>query len=73
MVAPYHDRMPVLVSPEDFDRWLDPTLQDPEAVRDLLAPPPDATLRARALEPWVNDIHHEGPRCLTERLTLFGA
>ena len=72
VVAPLHDRMPALIPRAAFERWLDPGLRDPQAIADLLAPPPDAALRALPLEPWVNDVRHEGPRCLTERLTLFG-
>ncbi len=32
-----HDRMPVIVQPKDYDRWLDPETGD---VSDLLAPAP---------------------------------
>lgn len=38
LVSPYHDRMPVIVPPSEFDRWLDPSLGRPEAIADLLAP-----------------------------------
>ena len=31
-MTPYHDRMPVLLSPEDFDRWLNGTI-GPEALK----------------------------------------
>lgn len=30
-----HDRMPILVDPEHYGGWLDPDLQDPEAIRSL--------------------------------------
>ncbi|MCA1947593.1 MAG: SOS response-associated peptidase [Armatimonadetes bacterium] len=40
LVAPYHDRMPVLIPYDQFDRWLDPELQKPERLTDLLAPGP---------------------------------
>lgn len=40
-VAPYHNRMPVVLSPQNFDWWLDPTEGDAGA---LLLPPPDGTL-----------------------------
>jgi len=39
VVAPLHDRMPVILPPEVFDRWLTPIEPDP---RDLLVPfPPE--------------------------------
>src|SRR5690606_7908229 len=53
LIAPYHDRMPVVVTPGDYARWLDPRLDEPEALSDLLGPPPEDLLVATALEPWV--------------------
>lgn len=38
LLRPIHDRMPVVISPQDWDRWLDRDLTDPAAVQDLLAP-----------------------------------
>ena len=32
-----HDRMPVIVQPKDYQRWLDPENED---VADIIAPPP---------------------------------
>jgi putative SOS response-associated peptidase YedK len=32
-----HDRMPVIVQPKDYQRWLDPENED---VADILATPP---------------------------------
>jgi putative SOS response-associated peptidase YedK len=37
VLAPIHDRMPVIVDEADHARWLDPTLVEPEALRPLLA------------------------------------
>lgn len=31
-----HDRMPVVIAPEDFSRWLDCKTQEPRAVKDLM-------------------------------------
>lgn len=39
-VAFLHDRMPVLLGPSDFATWLDPSIQDPGVVRELLRPDP---------------------------------
>lgn len=35
--ATVHDRMPVIVQPKDYQRWLDPENED---VADIIAPPP---------------------------------
>lgn len=33
-----HDRMPVILEPQDYDLWLDPSVQQPEALQPLLDP-----------------------------------
>jgi putative SOS response-associated peptidase YedK len=37
MIDPVHDRMPVILRPESYDRWLSPLEPDP---RDLMVPHP---------------------------------
>ncbi|MCG7940593.1 MAG: SOS response-associated peptidase [Candidatus Thiodiazotropha lotti] len=39
-VAPIHDRMPIILKPEDFDCWLDPQVQTKEQLLPLLRPAP---------------------------------
>lgn len=50
-VEAVHHRMPVILEPDDWDRWLDPTTTDVDEVRDLLRPAPVGTLRAERREP----------------------
>ncbi len=44
LMAPIHDRMPVVIPEAAFDRWLDPALK-PAEVADLLTPPPTTSSR----------------------------
>ncbi len=37
-MADLHDRMPVIVSPDKYDLWLDPDVTDFKAIRDILKP-----------------------------------
>ncbi len=37
-MRPIHDRMPVVIKPEDFARWLDCKTQEPREVLDLMVP-----------------------------------
>lgn len=37
-MATIHDRMPVILSPEDFERWLEPDITGPAEIQDLLRP-----------------------------------
>jgi putative SOS response-associated peptidase YedK len=64
VVRPIHDRMPVILGPGDFDRWLDPEQKDPAKVQGLLGPYPAETMLAYPVSPLVNDPRHEDPRCL---------
>ncbi|HVF32288.1 MAG TPA: SOS response-associated peptidase [Acidimicrobiales bacterium] len=38
LLARIHDRMPAVISPHDWDLWLDRSITDPSALRHLLAP-----------------------------------
>lgn len=53
-----HDRMPVVLSPQDWDRWLDRTITDPAAVRDLLAPADPRQFEMFAVSPRVNSVRN---------------
>jgi putative SOS response-associated peptidase YedK len=46
VVAPIHDRMPVILLPEDEDLWLDPDVTEPEPIASLLRPYPAELLKA---------------------------
>jgi len=64
MLAPIHNRMPVILDPADYDRWLDPAVQAPAQVADLLRPYPAEQMLATPVSDYVNNARHEGPRCL---------
>lgn len=54
VVAPLHDRMPLVIEPADRGRWLTREELPPEALADLLVPGPMAGWERHAAEPWVN-------------------
>jgi putative SOS response-associated peptidase YedK len=65
LVAPPHDRMPGLLDPADFDRWLDPAAcQRPADLAPLLRPYPAEAMEAVAVSPLVNSPKNDGPECL---------
>jgi putative SOS response-associated peptidase YedK len=72
-VAPVHDRMPVMLAPDAWDRWLDRDLTDGEAVVDLLRPAPDDLLELWPVSPRVNSARHDDERLIEREdpLTLF--
>lgn len=51
LVRPIHDRMPVIIAPEDLARWLDPAAVDPADLEPLLAPFPSERLEAVKVGP----------------------
>jgi putative SOS response-associated peptidase YedK len=60
-----HDRMPLILPPDVWDRWLDPELTDPGVVAQLLVPrAPDLALVAYAVSPRVNDPRNDDASCL---------
>jgi putative SOS response-associated peptidase YedK len=63
LVAPIHDRMPVILDRSVWDAWLDPSLP-PERARELLAGPPDEDWVAEPVSPWVNVADHDDDQCI---------
>jgi putative SOS response-associated peptidase YedK len=57
-----HERMPVILQPQDFDLWLDPQVQKPELLQPLLRPCPEVAFYP--VSTYVNSPRHEGPRCI---------
>lgn len=54
-----HDRMPLVMSERDWDRWLNP---DAPVDEELLTRPPDVRdIRVREISTLVNDVRNNGP------------
>ena len=64
LVRPIHDRMPVILDPRHFERWLDAKDQDAEALAPMLRPFAAERMRAYPVGLWVNDARHDDARCL---------
>ena len=60
LMATLHDRMPVILSPDDYDRWLDPGVTDPSEVADLLEPYP-GKMTAHVVSSAVNNPRNNAP------------
>jgi putative SOS response-associated peptidase YedK len=68
VVAPIHDRMPVILEPDGEDPWLDPAAGE-EQLRALLAPTDD--LEMTEVSDAVNDVRQDGPGLIEPPLRLF--
>jgi putative SOS response-associated peptidase YedK len=64
LVRPIHDRMPVILSEDDYQQWLDPSVQKPELLIPLLRPHPSEPMGAYAVSTLVNNPGHEDPQCV---------
>ncbi len=64
LMSKLHDRMPVILSSDDYERWLEPSLNRVEDVEDLLQPYADK-LQARAVSRAVNNVRNDGPDLVT--------
>jgi putative SOS response-associated peptidase YedK len=60
-IAPIHDRMPVVIEPQDFDRWLDCKAGEPRDVADLLKPAAPDFFEAIHVSDRVNKVANAGP------------
>jgi len=64
VLAPIHDRMPVIVPPGEYDRWLDPSLKDPDSLAPLLVPFPPEEMLAFPVSPRVNAPSTDDEGCI---------
>jgi putative SOS response-associated peptidase YedK len=60
-VSPLHDRMPVVLAPEQFEAWLDVEATPADAALGLLLPAADDLFEAVELHPKINDSRKDEP------------
>nr|WP_239074917.1 SOS response-associated peptidase [Streptomyces sp. SID10853] len=75
-LAAIHPRMPLILTPDRWDDWLDPGHTDPARLAPLLEPPPPGLVRAYPVSTAVSNVRNNGPELLTaleapEEGTLF--
>jgi putative SOS response-associated peptidase YedK len=64
VAAAVHDRMPVILSREARQVWLDPEIEDAAALQELLRPCPPEEITAYRVNPVVNKAGNEGADCV---------
>jgi putative SOS response-associated peptidase YedK len=60
LMEPIHDRMPVMLPEHAWDTWLDPEVNDPAALQELLVPFPADKMKERRVSTKVNDVRNKG-------------
>jgi len=63
-LSPYHDRMPVILTPEAMGRWLGDQPLTEEALQALTRPIDPGLIASRQVNGYVNNSRHEGPKCI---------
>jgi putative SOS response-associated peptidase YedK len=58
-----HDRMPVIVRPEDYDLWLNPGFKNTGDLADLLKPYDASQMKRYAVSTRVNSVKFDDPEC----------
>ncbi len=64
VLAPIHNRMPVILEPDDFDLWLDPQKGNPADVQSLLKPCVPKLMIGYPVSKLVNNPRHDGPELI---------
>src|SRR5215469_1603530 len=59
-----HERMPVVLSPDDYDIWLDPCSTDVQIVSELLKPYDPGSMRLYPVSMRVNSTANDDEECL---------
>lgn len=63
-VAPYHQRMPLILPPSSYAAWLDPCEHSPQELAHLLAPLPAEAMAAYPVSTAVNSARVDTPNCV---------
>lgn len=64
LTAKVHDRMPVILPPEEYDYWLDPAFEGTDKLLSLLKPYPSDEMALYPVSTYVNNARNEGERAL---------
>jgi len=64
LIAPFHNRMPVILPPSAYERWLNPHEQTSGSLDDLFQPYPADEMRLYPVADIVNSPMNDQPECI---------
>lgn len=64
LLSPIHNRMPVILTSDDEEKWLDPHLHFPDQLHPLLKPYPACYMDIYEVSTEVNSTRHDNPNCI---------
>jgi putative SOS response-associated peptidase YedK len=68
VLRPVHDRMPVIIKPEDYERWLDEKETNTDNLQNLLAPYPSGEMASHKVSKAVNVPGNDSPELIKNSL-----
>lgn len=71
MMSKLHERMPVILSPNDYAEWLDPRNEDTNSIQHLLSACSEDELVAEPVGTHVNKVANDDARCIQVQRSLF--
>lgn len=63
LVAEIHDRMPVILKPDNYDLWLDPGFRDTASLSGILKPFDPTRMRRYPVSTRVNQVQNDDAEC----------
>jgi putative SOS response-associated peptidase YedK len=63
VTSPVHDRMPVILEPDNYDLWLDPGMRDVGAASELLRPCDPRLMRCYPVSTRINHVANDDEAC----------
>ena len=64
LMAPIHERMPVILHRDSFDAWLDPQFENQKALQEMLVPCDPDWLSARPVSKNMNKVGYNAADCI---------
>jgi putative SOS response-associated peptidase YedK len=64
LMAPIHNRMPVILPPDAYAQWIDPAVRTPESLDTLLRPYPSEEMDAYPVSTLVNSPKNDRAECV---------
>jgi putative SOS response-associated peptidase YedK len=71
LVEPIHDRMPVILPPDLYRDWVEPSNQDTAALREMLLPYDPGLMQAYMVSSLVNSVRNQGPEVVEPAAQLL--
>ncbi len=63
-IKPFHDRMPLILPQEDYEKWLDPKNEYKRDIQAMIRPYASEAMVVYPVSPLVNKPQNDGPACI---------